>query len=89
MKMPTMTIRNVEPDIYTFYREQAARHGRSMEEEVRRLLEENRIRHIVTGGNVLRGIHNRAAEIGGADDFVETLESLPRAPMPKPMSFDT
>lgn len=36
--MPTLTVRNIEPELHDFLRQEAARHGRSMEAEVRALL---------------------------------------------------
>lgn len=36
--MATLTVRNIEPELHDFLRQEAARHGRSMEAEVRALL---------------------------------------------------
>ena len=36
--MPTLTIRNIAPEVHQALREQAAAHGRSMEAEVRAML---------------------------------------------------
>lgn len=39
--MPTLTIRNIAPEVHQALREQAAAHGRSMEAEVRALLSDH------------------------------------------------
>ena len=86
--MPTMTIRRVNPDTYTFYREQAARKGHSMEEEVRQVLERNKQQDTLTGADFLRKIRARFDEIGGADDLADILDNLPRPPAAAPITFD-
>ena len=62
--MSTLTIRNVEPVIKDKLRLAAAAHGRSMEEEVRR---------------ILRRIHARFAALGGIDLALPERSDLPRA----------
>jgi len=39
--MPTLTIRNVPPGIVRSLKSRAGRHGRSMEQEVREIIEEH------------------------------------------------
>ena len=86
MKMPTMTIRNVPSNIYAFYREKAARNGRSMEAELRRMLEENAHKSIRTPKDIANGIHALFAEDDTAD-LVEAINTAPQQKISDPLSF--
>ena len=64
--MAAITIRNLGDDVKTSLRVRAARHGRSMEEEARRILREALIPPEPSGGLGTR-IHQRFARLGGVD----------------------
>lgn len=76
--MATLTIRGLDPDTHTRLRVEAARHGRSMEAEVRAILTER-----FGAAPQVRGlgsrIHGRFAAIGGADLELPGRSELPRA----------
>jgi antitoxin FitA len=82
--MATLTIRNVDIAIKERLRLRAARHGRSMEAEARRILSE-----AVVGDrdqpepNLAEAIRRRFAPLGGVD-----LELPPREFVDEPPSFD-
>ncbi|WP_094555438.1 plasmid stabilization protein [Synechococcus sp. 1G10] len=79
--MATLTIRNLDDATKAQLRLQAARHGRSMEEEVRTIL-----RDAVSGGSTstasTRGlgsrIHDHFAHLGGVELAVPERTSLPQ-----------
>jgi len=75
--MASITIRNLDDDVKARLRIAAARHGCSMEEEVRRIL---RLTLAAEDGASQLGtrIHKRFAELGGLD-LPEPDRSLPRA----------
>lgn len=85
--MASITIRNLDDDLKARLRVQAARHGRSMEDEVRVIL-----RRAVTlpsqgAGDsraLLARIRKRVDEMGGGID----LPIPPRDPMRDPPAFD-
>jgi len=82
--MATLTIRNVDAAVKERLRVRAARHGRSMEAELRSILSE-----AVEGDrdppepNLAEAIRRRFAPLGGVD-----LESQPPVPLGEPPSFD-
>ena len=83
--MTTLTIRNVDPALKEELRVRAARHGRSMEAELRHILKE------ALGGekqraepNLAEAIRRRFLPLGGADE----LEPHPPVPMRDPPRFD-
>ena len=83
--MTTLTIRNVDPALKEELRVRAARHGRSMEAELRQILKE------ALGGekpraepNLAEAIRRRFLPLGGADD----LEPHPPVPVRDPPRFD-
>ncbi len=73
--MASITIRNLDDDVKQRLRVRAARHGRSMEDEVRQIL-----RRVVSEPsapkNLGKAIHDRFAPIGGIE-----LDLPERAPM--------
>ena len=83
--MTTLTIRNVDPALKEELRVRAARHGRSMEAELRQILKE------ALGGekpraepNLAEAIRRRFLPLDGADD----LEPHPPVPVRDPPRFD-
>jgi antitoxin FitA len=74
----TLTIRGLDDDTKARLRVSAARHGRSMEAEVRRILEEALPSQQASGGLGSR-IHARFAELGGADLDLPRRSEIPRA----------
>jgi len=83
--MTTLTIRNVDPALKEELRVRAARHGRSMEAELRHILKE------ALGGeerraepNLAEAIRRRFLPLGGADE----LEPYPPVPVRDPPRFD-
>jgi plasmid stability protein len=82
--MSSITIRNLDPAVKERLRLRAARHGRSMEAEARRILQSA----LSASGapparNLYERIHARFARLGGID-----LELPPRDEMPEPPRFD-
>ncbi len=83
--MATLTIRNVEAGVKERLRVRAARHGRSMEAEVRSILSE-----VVAADrdqqepNLAEAIRRRFAPLGGVDD----LEPHPAVPVGEPLRFE-
>ncbi|GEN26154.1 FitA-like ribbon-helix-helix domain-containing protein [Halomonas cupida] len=79
--MASITIRNLDDQLKTQLRLQAARHGHSMEEEVRRIL-----RHALAqpqGRGLGSRIHERFAQLGGVE-----LELPERKDDPRGAEFD-
>ena len=83
--MTTLTIRNVDPALKEELRVRAARHGRSMEAELRQILKE------ALGGekrraepNLAEAIRRRFVALGGTDE----LEPHPPVPVRGPPRFD-
>jgi plasmid stability protein len=82
--MSSITIRNLDPAVKERLRLRAARHGRSMEAEARRILQSA----LSASGapparNLYERIHARFARLGGID-----LELPPRDEAPEPPRFD-
>ena len=82
--MATLTIRNLDESTKTQLRIQAARHGRSMEEEARTILRTAiEARQPVAGSKGLgRRIHEHFAQLGGVE-----LELPERSSLPIPAQF--
>lgn len=82
--MATLTIRNLDERTKTQLRIQAARHGRSMEEEARTILRSAiETRQPVTPGKGLGSrIHEHFAQLGGVE-----LELPERSSLPTPAEF--
>jgi plasmid stability protein len=76
--MATLTVRGLDDATKTRLRVRAARHGRSMEAEVRAILEDALPSEPTSGGLGSR-IHARFAAIGGAELDLPTRRELPRA----------
>ncbi|MFL5270382.1 MAG: FitA-like ribbon-helix-helix domain-containing protein [Stellaceae bacterium] len=82
--MATLTIRNVDPELREQLRVRAARHGRSMEAELRQILKD------ALGAekphpepNLAEAIRRRFLPLGGADD----IELHPPVPVAEPPRF--
>ena len=75
--MASITIRNLDDTVKARLRIAAARHGCSMEEEVRRILR-NTLMAEDSKGQLGTRIHNRFAQLGGLD-LPEPDRSEPRA----------
>ncbi len=82
--MPTLTIRNVNEEIRDHLRLQAARHGRSVEAEVRTILGRDLRRKTSNPAAIAKRIHQRFAAIGGGDD----LPVAENTPLADPITFD-
>ena len=83
--MATLTIRNVDAGVRESLRVRAARHGRSMEAEVRSILSEAvAADRDQLGPNLAEAIRRRFAPLGGVDD----LEPHPAVPVGEPPRFE-
>lgn len=69
--MPTLTVRNIEPELHDFLRQEAARHGRSMEAEVRALLRARMAAEGRSPRDVAESIRTRFAGLDGGLDLPE------------------
>ena len=79
-EMASLTIRNLDESIKENLRLSAARHGRSMEEEVRQILQQSLLRERASPGLGSR-IAQRFSSAGGVD-----LPAVPRTiPRPPPV----
>lgn len=67
--MATLTIRNLNESVHAFLRQCAASHGRSMEAEVRDILQRTMEQQQSNPGEIARRIHARFEEMGGVDDL--------------------
>ena len=76
--MPVLTIRNVPEDTKKRLRIRAAEHGRSMEAELRAILEET----LAPPENLEQAIHRRFAALGGVE-----LDLPERTPAREPPDF--
>ena len=82
MDMASITIRNLDDEVKTRLRMQAAGNGRSMEEEARLILREA-VRRKTGPTNLASAIRARFAPLGGVE-----LELPPREPAREPPRFD-
>ncbi len=82
--MATMTIRNLDDDLKTLLRLQAARHGQSMEEEARRILRSALAGRVEddSGALLYAAIRARVEPLGGVE-----LELPPRELQRDPPDF--
>ncbi len=76
--MATLTVRGLDDATKTRLRVRAAHHGRSMEAEVRAILEDALPSETTSSGLGSR-IHARFAAIGGVELDLPTRRELPRA----------
>ena len=81
--MASITIRNLDDDLKKRLRIQAAEHGRSMEEEVREILEAGLTRQLVTGAELYAAIR---ADVDAAGGGIK-LDPLLRTPVRDPPDF--
>ncbi len=80
--MASITVRNLDDEVKTRLRVRAAKHHRSMEEEVRIILREA-VERRESPRNLASAIRARMAPLGGV-----ALELPPRGPMREPPTFD-
>ncbi len=81
--MASITIRNLDNDVKTLLRVRAASNGRSMEEEVRRILAEAVERNTAPAQGLGTALHELFKPFGGVE-----LELPPREPMREPPRFE-
>lgn len=80
--MASMTIRNIDEALKARLRLRAAKHGKSMEDEVRDILKAALAMEKAQPANLVRSIRARIAPLGGVD-----LPETPREPIREPESF--
>ena len=80
--MAAITVRNLDDHVKQRLRVRAARHGRSMEAEVRAIIVEA-VGVEVEPKNILMALHERFGELGGVD-----LDIPPRNTPPRIVEFD-
>jgi antitoxin FitA len=78
MSIATLTIRGLDPDTHARLRVEAARHGRSMEAEVRAILQERLASRVSEHGLGTR-IRDRFAGLEGQLEIPARSDELPRA----------
>jgi plasmid stability protein len=81
--MATLTIRNIDSAVKERLRVRAARHGRSMEAELRSILGEALETGHEQETNLAEAIRRRFAPLGDVD-----LEPHPPVPIPEPPAFE-
>ncbi|MYD99733.1 MAG: plasmid stabilization protein [Alphaproteobacteria bacterium] len=81
--MASIIVRDLDEGLKRRLRIRAARNGRSIEEEVRDILQTELNRQPAAPENLATTIRARFAPLGGAD-----LDLPPRSPMRKPPRFD-
>jgi plasmid stability protein len=81
--MASMTIRGIDEKLKSRLRIQAARHGRSMEDEARDILRSALSREPTQSRGLVEAIRARVESLGGVE-----LEIAPREPMREPVNFD-
>jgi plasmid stability protein len=85
IRMATLTIRNVEPELKEALRVRAAEHGRSMEAELRHMLKAALgARERRPEPNLAEAIRRRFAPLGGVDE----IEPHPPVPVGEPVRFE-
>jgi plasmid stability protein len=80
--MASLTIRNLDDSVKQRLREQAARHGHSMEEEVRRILQASMPEKPTRSRNIGMAFFEISQALGGVE-----LELSPREPARDPPDF--
>lgn len=81
--MASITIRNLDEETKSLLRVRAAKHNRSMEDEVRNILRAALAHQVSTPQNLAEAIRKRFEPLGGVD-----LELPPREPMREPPGPD-
>jgi len=81
--MASITVRNIPESTKRKLRARAAKHGRSMEEEVRQILGVVLKDREMTGKEWVESIRRRFVPLGGLE-----LPKIPREPMREPPSFE-
>ncbi len=81
--MASMTIRDIDDKLKSRLRVQAARHGRSMEDEARDILRSALSREPAQSRGLFETIRARVESLGGVE-----LEIAPRELMREPVNFD-
>ena len=81
--MASMTIRNLDEKLKARLRMQAAKHGRSMEDEARDILRSALSTVSVRTASLAKSIRRRIEPLGGVE-----LQISPREPMRKPLNFE-
>lgn len=81
--MANLTIRKIDPAVKERLRVRAAQHGRSMEEEARRILGEACAAEPPPPRNAYEAIRRHFEPLGGVE-----LELPPRGPWREPPTFD-
>jgi plasmid stability protein len=81
--MASITVRNIPESTKRKLRSRAASHGRSMEEEVRQILNAAVEEREMTGKEWVASIRRRFVPLGGLD-----LPEIPREPMREPPNFE-
>lgn len=76
--MAAVSIRNLDDDVKERLRIQAARHGRSMESEVRVILE-NAVRDPKQSAGLMQTLVDRFGELGGVELDLPARSTPPRA----------
>ncbi len=79
----SMTIRNLDEKLKARLRVQAAKHGRSMEDEARDILRSALSTGTSRNPSLVKSIRRRIEPLGGIE-----LEIAPRESMREPMSFE-
>jgi antitoxin FitA len=81
--MASMTIRDIDEKLKSRLRIQAARHGRSMEDEARDILRSALSLEPTQSRGLVEAIRARVESLGGME-----LEIPPREPMREPVNLD-
>jgi plasmid stability protein len=81
--MASMTIRNIDEALKARLRVQAAKHGRSMEDEARDILRTALSSGSARAPSFVKAIRARIEPLGGVE-----LEIAPREPMRNPLTFE-
>jgi antitoxin FitA len=79
----SMTIRNLDEKLKARLRMQAAKHGRSMEDEARDILRSALSTASVRTATLARSIRRRIEPLGGVE-----LQIAPREPMREPLNLE-
>lgn len=77
--MATLTVRGLAEHLHARLRVRAAQHGRSMEAEVRAILEEHLVEPVPSDLGLGSRVHARFANLGGDDLGLPARQVSPRA----------